>query len=220
MAILTWGHFPPGAGVISPQVLEVISGVRRSQKREVIIGYERSGNSTLMVITDAETGEVISQRWINESSGKPGRPNDKISGSHFVKLYKQNLIQIVTEKVKEKRLDLDEAGLFFMLFSIAGWQTPYIINPNTYRIMSCSEIADFLSRDRKHIQDLLERLIAKGMVSKIVNGNGRANHYMLNPNIAFYGKTIDDINHLDVFKSCPYEPKKYIEYRKTPEKKN
>jgi len=195
--------------------------LKRAEKREVIISYERCGNSTNKVITDIETGEVHANKWLTEMDNKPGRPPavDRKGASHFVKLYKQNLIQIASEKAKEKRLTLDEAGLFFLLFSIAGWQTPYIVNPETYKLMSCGEIADFLGRDRKHIFDLLERLIQKGMVSKVVNGNGRSNHYMINPNVAFYGKTIDDPTHLDVFKTCPYEPKKYIEYRKTPEKK-
>lgn len=174
-----------------------------------------------MIITDAETSEIISQRWLNESDKKSGRPPDKanLNSTYFVKLYKPNLIQIATERAKEKRLTLDEAGLFLLLFSVAGWQTPYIVNPDTYKLMSCSEIADFLGRDRKHVFDLLERLIAKGMISKVINGNGRSNHYMINPNVAFYGKTIDDPTHLDVFKTCPYEPTKYIDYKKTPDKK-
>jgi len=192
--------------------------MRNSKKKEVIIGTEKTGNSTYRVITDAETGEIIDEGWLSKSDKKPGRMQK--GSAYFVKLYKTNLIQIVTEKAKEKKLNLDEAGLLFMLLAISGWQTPYIVNPYTDRNMSCSEIADFLSRDRKHVQDLLDRLISKGMISKIVNGNGRSNFYMINPNVAFYGKTIDDTKHLDVFKTCLYEPKKYIDYRKTPDKKN
>jgi DNA-binding MarR family transcriptional regulator len=191
--------------------------MKNVKKKEVLIGLEKAGNSTYRTITDAKTGEVIDEGWLNKSSNKPGRQYS--FGAYFVKLYKTNLLQIITEKAKEKRLDMDEAGLLFMLLSIAGWQTPYIVNPYTDKNMSCSEIADFLGRDRKHIHDLLERLTSKGMISKIVNGNGRSNYYMINPNVAFYGKTIDDTKHLDVFKTCPYEPKKYIDYRKTPDKK-
>jgi transposase len=196
--------------------------MKRAEKREVIISYEQCGNSTNKVITDFKTGEVHANKWFTEMDNKPGRPPavDRKGSSYFVKLYKQNLIQIATEKKSEKRLDLNEAGLFFMLFSISGWQTPYIINPYTYKIMSCGEIADFIGRDRKCVYELLERLISKGMISKVYNGNGRANHYMINPNVGFYGKTIDDTNHLEVFKNCPYEPEKYIKYRKTPKEKN
>jgi DNA-binding MarR family transcriptional regulator len=191
--------------------------MKNVRKKEVIIGLEKAGNSTYRTITDAETGELIDEGWLNKTNKKPGRMQK--GSAYFVKLYKTNLTQIVTEKAKEKRLSLDEAGLLFMLLAISGWQTPYIVNPYTDKNMSCSEIADFLNKDRKHIQDLLDRLISKGMISKIVNGNGRSNFYMLNPNVAFYGKTIDDTKHLDVFKTCPYEPKKYIDYRKTPDKK-
>lgn len=189
----------------------------KMQKKEVYIGYEVSGNSTLRVITDIETGEIIDQTWIHETKGKPGRKENK--GAYFVKLYRTNLMQMATEKSKEKKLDLNEAGLFFMLISISGWQTPYIVHPVTKKNMSCSSIADFLSLDRKNVHNLMERLISKGMLSKVMNGNGRANHYMINPNVAFWGKTIDDTNHLDVFRDCPYEPEIYIKYRKTPNKK-
>lgn len=191
--------------------------MKNSRKTEVIIGYEKSGNSTYRTITDVNTGELLDSSWLNKSEKKPGRIPK--GSAYFVKLYKTNLIQIVTEKAKEKRLDLDEAGLLFALLAISGWQTPYIVNPYTDKNMNCSEIADFLGRDRKHIQNLLDRLTSKGMVSKIVNGNGRANYYMINPNVAFYGKTIDDTKHLDVFKTCPYTPSKYVDYRKTPDKK-
>ena len=131
---------------------------------------------------------------------------------------KTNLIQIVSQKAKEKKLDLNEAGLLFMLLALTGWQTPYIVHPETKKNMSCSEIADFLHLDRKNVGNLLDRLVNKGMVSKVVNGNGRANNYMINTNVAFWGKTINDTNHLDVFKNCPYIPDVTIKYRKTPKK--
>ena len=185
-------------------------------KKEVIVDYKKSGNTIHQVITDAETGEVLDQKWITDNKGKPGKKENR--GAYFVKLYKTNLIQIVSQKAKEKKLDLNEAGLLFMLLALAGWQTPYIVHPETKKNMSCSEIADFLHLDRKNVGNLLDRLVNKGMVSKVVNGNGRANNYMINTNVAFWGKTINDTNHLDVFKNCPYIPDVTIKYRKTPKK--
>ncbi|HOL21116.1 MAG TPA: hypothetical protein PK813_12855 [Candidatus Hydrogenedens sp.] len=186
-------------------------------KKEVIVDYKKSGNTIHQVITDAETGEVLDQKWITDNKGKPGKKENR--GAYFVKLYKTNLIQIVSQKAKEKKLDLNEAGLLFMLLALTGWQTPYIVHPETKKNMSCSEIADFLHLDRKNVGNLLDRLVNKGMVSKVVNGNGRANNYMINTNVAFWGKTINDTNHLDVFKNCPYIPDVTIKYRKTPKKK-
>ena len=185
-------------------------------KKEVIVDYKKSGNTIHQVITDAETGEVLDQKWITDNKGKPGKKENR--GAYFVKLYKTNLIQIVSRKAKEKKLDLNEAGLLFMLLALTGWQTPYIVHPETKKNMSCSEIADFLHLDRKNVGNLLDRLVNKGMVSKVVNGNGRANNYMINTNVAFWGKTINDTNHLDVFKNCPYIPDVTIKYRKTPKK--
>jgi len=185
-------------------------------KKEVIVDYKKSGNTIHQVITDAETGEVLDQKWTTDNKGKPGKKENR--GAYFVKLYKTNLIQIVSQKAKEKKLDLNEAGLLFMLLALTGWQTPYIVHPETKKNMSCSEIADFLHLDRKNVGNLLDRLVNKGMVSKVVNGNGRANNYMINTNVAFWGKTINDTNHLDVFKNCPYIPDVTIKYRKTPKK--
>jgi DNA-binding MarR family transcriptional regulator len=179
-------------------------------ERNCIISYEHTGNSTLRVITDKRTGEVLSQDWINTSKVKPGRPNKQ--DAHFIKLYRTNLIDIV----KYKKLDLNEAGLLFLILSLIGWQTPYIINPSTGKNMSAAEIATYLSMDRSHISDILDRLTAKGIITKVSRGNGRSNHYMINVNIAFYGKTIDDINHINVFKDCAYEPKLEIKYKQSP----
>lgn len=191
--------------------------MKNVREAKVYIGSEMVGNSVCETITEKETGEILAQKWITENKGKPGRKEN--NGAHFIKLYRTNLVQIVTEKAKEKKLDLNEAGLLFMLLALAGWQTPYIINPETGNNMSCSEIADCLNLDRKNVGYLLDRLVNKGMISKVCNGNGRANHYMINTNVAFWGKTIDDTNHLDVFRNCPYEPKVYVKYSKTPEKK-
>jgi hypothetical protein len=183
------------------------------KRKEVFIGIERAGRSEFQVITDAQTGEVIAQQWVTKSNSKPGRPPKKENaGALFLRLYRTNLSQIVTEK----RLDLPEAGLFLCLMSIVGWQTPYIVNPESGENMSCSEIADYFRMDRKHVQDLIDRLVLKGIVSKVIRGKGLANHYLLNTNLVFYGRTIDDLQHVDVFKNCEYEPKVYIEYKKTP----
>lgn len=187
--------------------------MKNVRKVEVFIGEEKTGNSTYRTISDYETGEVLDEKWIVENRGKPGVK--KNNSAYFVKLYRTNLMQIA----KSKKLDLNEAGLLFMILSVSGWQTPYIVNPDTKKNMSCSDIAEFLKLDRKYVGNLLDRLVDKGMISKVVNGKGRANSYMINTNIAFWGKTIDDTNHLDVFNNCPYEPEISVKYRKTPERK-
>lgn len=183
------------------------------QERTVIIGTEKTGNSKYRVITDKETGETLSENWITTTKGKPGRPA-KGKEAYFIKLYRSNLVDIVSKK----KLDLNEAGLLFMLLPYMGWQTPYIINPKTKNNMNASEIATELKIERKHCSDMLDRLSTKGILSKVNRGAGKPNHYMVNVNISFYGKTIDDLNHVDVFKNCAYEPKLEIKYTQTPSK--
>lgn len=187
--------------------------MKRIQERTVIIGVEKTGKSKYQTITDKETGEVIGENWITSNNKKPGRPKGK--DAYFIKLYRSNLVDIVNKR----KLDLNEAGLLFMLLAYIGWQTPYIINPATKNNMNASEIANQLKLDRSHCADLLDRLVSKGVLSKINRGSGKPNHYMINTNISFYGKTIDDINHVDVFKNCAYEPKLKIKYTQTPEQK-
>jgi hypothetical protein len=162
------------------------------------------------VIADKETGEILGQNWITTNNKKPGRPKGK--EAYFIKLYRSNLADIVNKK----KLDLNEAGLLFMLLAYCGWQTPYIINPKTKSNMSASDIATALKLERTHCAELLDRLVTKGILSKINRGAGKPNHYMINTNIAFYGKTIDDINHVDVFKNCAYDPQLEIKYTQTP----
>jgi hypothetical protein len=184
--------------------------LKRIQERTVIIGVEKTGKSKYQVVTDKETGETISESWITSSKSKPGRPKGK--DAYFIKLYRSNL----TDIVNKRKLDLNEAGLLLMLLAYCGWQTPYIINPKTKNNMNASEIASELKLERTHCSDLLDRLVTKGVLSKINRGAGKPNHYMVNINISFYGKTIDDLNHIDVFKNCAYEPKLEIKYTQTP----
>jgi hypothetical protein len=186
--------------------------LRNYQERTVIIGVEKTGKSKYQTITDKETGEVIGENWITRSDKKPGRPKGK--DAYFIKLYRSNLVDIVSKR----KLDLNEAGLLFMLLPYIGWQTPYIINPHTKNSMNASEIANKLKLDRSHCSGLLDRLVTKGILCKVNRGAGKPNHYMINVNISFYGKTIDDINHIDVFKNCAYEPKLEIKYTQTPNK--
>ena len=183
------------------------------QERTVIIGTERTGKSTYRVITDKVTGETLGENWITTNSKKPGRPKGK--EAYFIKLYRSNLSDIVSKK----KLDLNEAGLLLMLLAYIGWQTPYIVNPKTKSNMNASEIANELKLERSHCTNLLDRLVIKGIISKINRGAGKPNHYMINTNISFYGKTIDDINHIDVFKNCAYVPDVEIRYNETVVKK-
>ena len=180
------------------------------KQKEVFISYENTANGSFQVISDKETGEILSEQWINKSNKKPGRkPNsEKI---HFIKIYKTNLHQIV----KDKKLEMNEAGLLFCLLPYIGWQTAYIVNPVTGKNINESEIAHELEKDRSHIHDILEKLVSKGMISKVVRGKGLPNHFMININIAFWGKAIDDLSHVDVFNDCAYVPEIKIKYNKS-----
>lgn len=184
------------------------------KKKEVLIGYERSRGKALRTITDYETGEIISEMWIEERKIPTGRPQGG-KKAHFFKVYVTNWRDII----RKKKLDFTEIGLLCSLLSFVGWQTAYLVNPDTGENLTESKIADLLSCSRSHVHVILERLIEKGLIAKVVNGKGRANQYMINTNVFFFGNTISDIREHKTFNTgCEYEPIVEIKYRQSAEK--
>ena len=172
----------------------------------------RTGEVHVTVVDDS-TGEILYDFW----ERKTGKPTGRMAarGCDFIKLYRTNVIDMI----KRKKLDFKEAGLLYMLSALCGWKTPYIVHPDTRENMSCSDLSRLLGKDRKHLWEDLEKLCQKGCISKVFRGDGVPCHYMMNTNLAFFGNTIDDPNHLDTFRDCNYEPAVEVRYRKTPEKK-
>lgn len=197
------GHFPPG----SERLILM-------KKQSLIETREYTGAGECHVtLTDENTGEVVYDFWNKQTQNKPGRPSTGKS-CDFIKIYRTNMIDIA----KNKKLDFTEAGLLCLLIPLCGWQTPYLVHPDTKENMSCSEIARFLGKDRKHVSNILDCLCKKGIISKLSRGEGIPCHYMMNTNLAFFGNTINDTNHVEIFKDCAYKAPVKVKYRKTPEK--
>ncbi|MDY3987780.1 MAG: winged helix-turn-helix transcriptional regulator [Massilioclostridium sp.] len=185
-----------------------------TQKMSIVVTKERTGSGrSHIIMSDANTGEVVHDYWETQHSNAPFKEPSN-SQCNFIKLYRTNL----TDIVKKKKLDLNEAGLFMLILSMSGWQTPYIQDPETKRNASLSDIARFTGYSRSHISVIMERLCKKGIIAKVNRGEGKACHFMINTNISFFGKTIDDIRHTDTFTDCAYEQAVTVKYRKTPEK--
>ena len=184
------------------------------KEREVLISDERADNKTYRTIVDRETGEVLSQRWIIEQDKKPGRPQGG-KKAHFYKIYVTNWDDIV----RKKKLDFTEIGFLCSLLSFLGWQTAYLVHPDTEENLTESKIAELLKCNRGHLHTLIERLVKKGLVAKVVNGSGKGNHFMINTNIFFFGSTIDDIRMHNTFgAACEHKPPVSIKYKQTEKK--
>lgn len=220
MAFLTCREYPTGIVGNTPQVvdnsktLERFDVMRNIKEMSVFISDERANGKIYRTITDKETGEIISQRWIVEQSKMPGRPQGG-KKAHFYKVYATNWREII----KKKELKLHEVGLLSSLMIFLSWQSAFLVDPETGRAVNESRIADILGYDRGHLHEVLERLIAKGLVAKVTKGNGRGNNYMLNTNLFFFGNTILDINEHNAFLvDCEYDPAIKIKYRQTEKK--
>lgn len=181
----------------------------KAQRKDVIISSERVGNKEHVYITDSETGEVIDDYWQNRSRAPIGRPKQKPKGAHFSKLYMTNLRDIV----RRKNLTPYEAGVFFMCISFMGWESNFLVHPDTGKNLSCNELAKLTGVNREQMSRTLDKLTAKGLIATVKNGNGMSNNYMLNSNVVFWGQKIKDKNEHDVFgKGCPYKPPVKIKY--------
>lgn len=150
---------------------------------------------------------------------------------YFLKLYKDNILDILKEK-RIKDIDLltgntvrrkitpYEAGIFLMLISVVNWQSPYLVHPETNVLMNENNIADYFELNRPQLHKTLKVLNDSGLISIVNNGKGRPNHYLVNANIAFNGRTVNDIKHLDNFgEACEYQPPSIIKYKETEKKK-
>lgn len=176
---------------------------RKRRKTSVVIDVEdvKSGKKHV-IITDAETGEVIKEYWTEDTDNPGGRPagGKKV---HFMKLYKTNWLDIVMNK----RLTPYETGIFSMLFAFLDWQSPYIVHPKTHKNLNESELAELLQVDRAQLNVTLQSLCDKGMIKKVYGGCGRPNHFVLNTNVIFHGNSIKDANdHMTFIKDCSYKP--------------
>jgi len=176
----------------------------------VIIEHERTNANEFVRIVDAETGEVIDQFWRERRSKPSGRPPGGRK-PHFMKVYAANWRQIV----KEKRLTPVETGVLFMCLAFVGWESNFLVHPKTRKNLGCSELADLIGYSRQGLQPILESLTRKGLIATVKTGDGRANNYILNSHVVFWGNRIGDLSEHEVFNSeaCGYVPAVRVMYR-------
>ncbi len=187
---------------------------RKPVETTVIINKEQLSSGKIYTsMTDKATGEIIKDYWIEEKDSPSGKPRGK--KAHFIKFYKTNWIDIVTKK----HLTPYEVGVFSMMIAFLDWQSPYIVHPDTNKNLNESELSELVKIDRAQLNVTIQSLCDKGMIKKICGGKGRANHFMINTNIAFNGVTIKDINdHTTFTKDCAYKPVLEMRYNQSQQK--
>ena len=181
--------------------------------RPCVISRTRSGSKEFVEIKDAETDQIINQHWEISKQGKYNG-HQKGDGTRFFKVYATNWRDVVAKK----RLSLVETGLFFSLLSFLDWESPYLLHPDTHKLLSGSGIAHLIGHDRKHVDEILCRLVEKGMLAKVNCGIGHSCAYMLNSNLVHFGKYMKDLNDHYNFEKCSYEPVIKTMYHEQPKK--
>lgn len=169
------------------------------------------------VIND-ETGEVLHEHtradiWLQPGESavviKSGRKRDKPSSPEFIKLYRTNIIDIITAK----KLSMVERGVFLSMLIFIDWQSNYLVHPETKKVLNDSSLSRLIGYDRKALAEVTKKLNDKGLIVILKNGVGRGNSYMVNTNVVFNGRKIKDINEHKVFDNLSYAPRVKVKYQ-------
>jgi len=189
-------------------------GKRNTEMIEVFMHEEHTNTGKIhKAIVNKDTGEIIKDWWVEEKDTPTGRPPGK--KAYFLKTYRSNWLDIAVNK----RLTPYEAGIFSMISAFLDWQSPHLVHPKTGKNLNESEISQLLKIDRAQVNKTMQALCQKGFIKKISGGNGRANHFIMNTNIVFYGSTIKDINdHKTFTKDCSYDPVLKMKYQQSQQK--
>jgi len=165
-----------------------------------------------------EDGEILHEQrkadvWLQEGERvvvvKPGRKVDKPSSPEFIKIYRTNIIQIITAK----KLSMVERGVFLSMLIFVDWQSNFLVHPETKRVLNDSSLSSLTGYDRYALADVAKKLNDKGLIIILKNGNGRGNSYMINTNIVFNGRKIKDINEHKSFANVAYKPTVKVKYQ-------
>lgn len=168
-------------------------------------------------ILDEETGEVLHEHtktelWLQSGESaikvKPGRKRDKANSPEFIKLYRTNIIDIITAK----KLSMVERGVFLSMLIFIDWQSNYLVHPETKKVLNDSSLSRLIGYDRKALAEAAKSLNDKGLIIILKNGTGRGNSYMVNTNVVFNGRKIKDINEHKAFDNLSYTPRIKVKY--------
>lgn len=165
-----------------------------------------------------EDGEILHEHirqsiWLQPGETaivvKPGRKQDKPASPEFIKLYRTNIIEIITAK----KLSMVERGVFLSMLVFIDWQSNFLVHPETKKVLNNSSLSKLIGYDRYALADIAKKLNDKGLIIILKNGNGRGNSYMVNTNIVFNGRKIKDVNEHKAFDNLSYRPKVKVKYQ-------
>lgn len=166
-------------------------------------------------ILDAETGEILHDQkkqelWIQDGERAYIYNQEKVERRkktpHFIRLHRINWCDLVRRNI----LTRSEIALVASLLAFLDWESNYIIDDETKQFFNETSLAKALHYDKKGLRIQLEKLEDKGIIFIDRPGKGRANKYLINPNIAFWGKEVKNYIEHDKFNDAEYRPKSPI----------
>lgn len=179
----------------------------------VIETIETVNGKDFIRYTHKETGEVLDQFWDERKRGRPGR-KPKGRDFEFFRLYRTNWLDII----RKHKLTVHEGGFLMFMLGFIKWESTFLVHPDTGELLTVSSLADLLGLDRSNVSEMLDRLNRKGFIIICKKGDGRANNFMFNTNVAFFGKYLKDLTEHDAFKMKEYQPAARLEYKEPPPK--
>jgi len=108
--------------------------------------------------------------------------------------------------VRSKNLSFGERGVLMSLIGFTDWRSNILVHPDTHQVLNESTLAKLLNCDRKHLSGYLTSLNKSGLIAIVKTGDRTPNKYMMNSNLAIFGKTLKDTAEHGVFKNVDWKP--------------
>lgn len=151
--------------------------------------------------------QKLEQRWVEDNQSVLIYDTDKEEeygeekslgrNPQHIKLYRTNIQHILS------RLDLskDARCAFLSCVAYLDWNSNYVVDPVTKEPLSGREIAERTGLNKNVMNVGLQELNAHGIVAVMSSGRGRAQHYVVNPSVAWKGKRVaKDMSQVKHFK--------------------
>jgi hypothetical protein len=180
--------------------------------------YNLDSNYEWVYEVNAEPGTLSKIRQlIHKPTGQIIKTEEAVFITHsdrqgdidFIKLYRENIIDVI----RKKELSSGAFGVLFLCVTFVDWQSNFLVHPDTRTPLSISGLEALTGFTRKTLSENLETLKQYGFISLLSRGNGRSPHILLNTNLAFRGKRINDINQVKHSNATSYAPSKIIKYK-------
>ena len=131
------------------------------------------------------------------------------SNPDFICVYRDNW----NDLIRKKKLSFGERWVLMSLIGFTDWRSNILVHPDTHQVLNESSLAALLQCDRKQLSTYLASLNKCGLIAIVKTGDRTPNKYMVNSNLAVFGKTLKDTAEHGVFKNVEWKPIMPIEFK-------